>query len=469
MLTTIDRNLLFQTDSYKWTHWRQYKPGTHHVYSYLESRGGAFDELVWFGLKYYLRHFLAGVVFDADDIVEAADVAAEHFGDDTLFNLGGWTRLLNKHGGTLPVRIKAIPEGTVVSPGVPLMTVENTDPDFPWLPGVLESLLLKVWYPMTVASQSRAMAQIIKRHLERTGDPSLLPYKVHDFGYRGVSSEETAEIGGAAHLTIFRGTDTLPALLFLRRYYGAGRAAGHSIAATEHSTITSWGGPEQEVDAFRHFLQQHPRGTIACVSDSFNIWRACSEHWGTTLKAQVLARDGTLVVRPDSGDPIAVVPRVLELLGEKFGFKVNNKGYKVLNPKVRVIQGDGVDLSSIGAILSAAEAQHWSADNITFGCGGALLQKLHRDTCKVALKCSAAEIGGTWRDVQKDPITDQGKRSKAGRFEVHKAPTTGRLIAVREDTPRVGFSSDYLRCVFLNGVVQDRDDMLTTIRERAAV
>ncbi len=468
MLKVIDRNFLARSDSYKWTHWRQYPKGTRTVYSYLESRGGLFDETVFFGLQYYLLAYLSGPVFDLEDIEEAQAMAAEHFGDDTLFNREGWRHLFEKHGGTLPVRIRAVPEGSVVNTGTPLLTIENTDPEVPWLPGFLEGLLLKVWYPMTVASQSRAMAKVIKAHLERTGDPSLLPYKVHDFGFRGVSSEESAELGGAAHLTAFRGTDTLPALWFLRRYYKAKGAAGHSIAATEHSTITSWGGPEHEVDAFRNFLQMHPRGMIACVPDSFDIWRACSEHWGTTLRAEVEARDGVLVVRPDSGDPIAVVPRVLELLGEKFGYRVNDKGYKVLNPKVRVIQGDGVNLDSIGHILNAMERKLWSADNVAFGCGGALLQRLDRDTCKVAVKCSAAEVNGTWRDVKKDPITDHGKRSKAGRFEVHKCPTTGRYITIRQGESRRGFTGDVLRPVFENGRVLVTDS-LDTIRERAAL
>ena len=247
-------NFLLRTDSYKITHWKQYPPGTDGIYSYFESRGGMFPDTVFFGLQYYLKAYLKGSRFTLADIADADVFCAAHFGQ-SLFNRDGWTRLYNRHQGRLPIRIKAVPEGTAVHTGNVLLTAENTDPEFPWLTNYLESLLVKVWYPITVATLSRGIKKTILGFLQRTGDPSLLPFKLHDFGYRGVSSEETAGIGGAAHLLNFRGTDTLAGIVFLREFYHAKGMPGFSIPASEHSTMTAW-GHAREADAY----QEHAAG-----------------------------------------------------------------------------------------------------------------------------------------------------------------------------------------------------------------
>jgi nicotinamide phosphoribosyltransferase len=309
-----------------------------------------------------------------------------------------------------------VPEGMGINTSNVLMTVENTDPAVYWLTNYLETLLVQVWYPSTVATQSRAMKQVLLKYLQETGDPAGLPFKLHDFGFRGVTCPEQAAIGGASHLVNFQGTDTTVGLVLARKFYKA-QMPGFSIPAAEHSTITSW-GEENEVDAMRNMLEQYPDGFVACVSDSFDIYRACSDYWGTQLKDKVLARDGVLVVRPDSGDPPTVVNKVLDILGDKFGFETNAKGFKVLNPKVRVIQGDGIDFAMLDKILSAMKVNGWSADNIAFGSGGGLLQKLNRDTQKFAFKCSQVVIGDESRDVYKRPITGGDKASKRGRLKL---------------------------------------------------
>lgn len=413
-----DINTVETTDSYKISHWRQYPPKTEVIYSFFESRGGKYPEVTFFGLQYILKKYLEGVVVTQEDIEEAAEDFALHFGDETLFNREGWERIVNVHGGKLPVVIRAIPEGTTVPGHNVMLTIENTDPELPWVTNYVETLLSQVWYPSTVATQSRQMRKLILRYLRETGDPSLIDFKLHDFGFRGSTSVESAGIGGAAHLVSFKGTDTLQATRVARKYYYE-RMAGFSIPAAEHSTITSW-GKEHEADAYENMLKQFPEGTIAVVSDSFDVFKACRDLWGKKLKDQVLERNGVLVVRPDSGDPPTVVVKVLNILGEVFGYTLNTKGYKVLNPKVRVIQGDGIDYEMIGLILEAVKQASWSADNIAFGSGGGLLQKVDRDTEKFAFKCSAAQVGGIWRDVMKDPITDPGKRSKAGRMALIK-------------------------------------------------
>ena len=221
---------------------------------------------------------------------------------------------------------------------------------------------------------------------------------LHDFGARGVSSLESAALGGAAHLVNFLGTDTVSALCLARAHYHA-PMAGYSIPAAEHSTITSW-GREREVDAYRNMLRQFgkPGAIVAVVSDSYDIYRAISEHWGTTLRDAVIASGATLVIRPDSGDPVEVVAESLRRLDEAFGHVINGKGYRVLN-HVRVIQGDGINPDTIRAILQRITGDGYAADNVAFGMGGALLQRLDRDTQKFALKCSAARVDGEWVDV----------------------------------------------------------------------
>ena len=382
-------------------------------------------------------------------------------GNSDHFNVAGWQHILDNHGGKLPVKIKAVPEGTVVPVGNVLMTIEVTDPKCFWLTNYLETMLVEVWYPTTVATISYNAKKILNNALIKSGDPSGLDFKFHDFGYRGVSSQESAALGGAAHLINFKGTDTLAAIMMLKEYYDE-PCAGFSIPASEHSTITSW-GKEGEGAAFKNMLEQYSTGLVACVSDSYNIWDACSKLWGTDLKEKILERDGTLVVRPDSGDPKVVDLHVLELLGESFGFTVNEKGYRVLDPHVRVMQGDGINLKSLKEIIVHLTNNKWSIDNIAFGCGGGLLQKLDRDTQKFAFKASSITVDGEERDVYKDPVTDPGKRSKRGRLIL---ATIGDQIVTLNAKDNYG--NDMLQEVFCDGEVKVSYS-LEEIRGRASL
>lgn len=407
----LAKNILLNTDSYKVSMFKQYPAGTTGVYSYIESRGGRYDRTVMFGLQAFIKEYLLEPITQAD--IDVADEILTAHGEP--FNRAGWQYILDTHKGYLPVVIRAVPEGTVVPVKNVLATIENTDPECFWLTTYLETALLRaVWYPTTVATQSWTIKQVIKDFLEKTGDPSLIDFKLHDFGARGVSSMESAGIGGAAHLVNFMGTDTITGLLYAREYYNAG-IAGFSIPAAEHSTITSW-GRDNEVDAYRNMLKQFGReGTIlAVVSDSYDVFNAAENLWGGALKDEIIASGATVVIRPDSGDPEAVCRRLVQILHDKFGAVKNDKGFYVLN-NVRLIQGDGVNEASIRNILGSFMAYGYSADNIAFGMGGALLQQVDRDTQKFAMKCSSALINGKWVDVQKDPITDSGKKSKAGR------------------------------------------------------
>jgi nicotinamide phosphoribosyltransferase len=445
---------LYHTDSYKVTHWPQYPPNTEYIYSYFESRGGEFDQTVFFGLQYFLNQlvdinkWLRHETW-REQLDEAKGFYSNHFGAD-YFNYQGWQEIGQL--GYLPVSIRAVPEGWVVPTKNVLFTIQNTDPRFYWLPNWLETFLSQMWYPITVATNSFYMKKVLKYYLEETGDPLSIDYKLHDFGFRGVSSLETAAIGGAAHLVNFKGTDTIPALQLLRSFYDA-PMAGNSIPASEHSTITSW-GRNKERQAFRNMLDKYPSGTFACVSDSYNIFDACRLWASDSLKTKIEDREGVLVIRPDSGDPVKVILECLKILAHEFGSEKNKKGYVELNPKVRLIQGDGIDLKSMDKILAAMQLNGWSANNIAFGSGGALLQKFNRDTCKFAFKCSAIKVAGEarWRNVFKKPITDPGKESKLGKLLLLRH--AGKFVTVRKEFLNDDDKTDLMVEVFRDGVIK---------------
>jgi nicotinamide phosphoribosyltransferase len=407
----LAKNLILNTDSYKVSMFKQYPAGTTGVYSYIESRGGRYDRTVFFGLQAFIKEYLLNPLTQSD--IDIAEEILTLHGEP--FNRAGWQHILDKHQGFLPIVIRAVPEGTIVPVKNVLATIENTDPECYWLTTWLETALLRaVWYGTTVATQSKMIKNLITNYLEKSGDPSTIDFKLHDFGARGVSSMESAGIGSAAHLVNFMGTDTISGVLFAREYYNAG-IAGFSIPAAEHSTITSW-GRDNEVKAYSNMVSQFgkPGALLAVVSDSYDIYEAC-RMWSTELKQQVIDSGATVVIRPDSGDPVEVLPKMMRILGEGFGYTTNAKGYKVLN-NVRLLWGDGINQLSVRSILGVVvDLNGWSIDNLAFGMGGALLQQLDRDTQQFAMKCSAAEINGEWVNVFKDPITDSGKVSKKGR------------------------------------------------------
>lgn len=461
--SSLGTNLLLRTDSYKVSHWLQYPPGTQTVFSYIESRGGAFSHSLFFGLQAYLREYLSTPVTVAD-VDEAAALMAVH---GEPFNRAGWMRLIEKHGGYMPVRIRAVPEGSLVPVHNVLATIENTDPEFFWITSFLETELLRaIWYPTTVATLSGAAKATLLRYLEATCDDpqGQIAFKLHDFGARGVSSLESAALGGMAHLINFRGTDTLSALVAARRYYDCD-VAGFSIPAAEHSTITGW-GRDQESQAYRNMVEQFgkPGAVFAVVSDSYDIFNACDRLWGTELKDLVVQSGATLVVRPDSGDPAETVLKVAQILAARFGTTTNAKGYRVLN-HVRIIQGDGINLDALRLCLSNLFHNGFSAENIAFGMGGGLLQQVNRDTMQWAMKCSAMQVEGEWRDVFKAPVGDPAKASKKGRLTLVR-DAEGRMQTVRAEAMQSG-QQELLDTVFENGAILKRTSF-EAVRERAA-
>ncbi|XP_037745081.2 nicotinamide phosphoribosyltransferase isoform X7 [Chelonia mydas] len=352
-------NILLATDSYKVTHYKQYPPNTSKVYSYFECREKKtensrlkkvkYEETVFYGLQYILNKYLKGKVITKEKIQEAKEVYREHFQDD-VFNEKGWSYILEKYEGHLPIEVKAVPEGSVIPRGNVLFTVENTDPECYWLTNWIETILVQSWYPITVATNSREQKKILAKYLlETSGSLEGLEYKLHDFGYRGVSSQETAGIGASAHLVNFKGTDTVAGIALIKKYYGTkDPVPGYSIPAAEHSTITAW-GKDHEKDAFEHIVTQFSSVPVSVVSDSYDIYNACEKIWGEDLRHLIVSRSpkAPLIIRPDSGNPLDTVLKVLEILGKKFPVVENAKGYKVLPPYIRVIQGDGVDINTL--------------------------------------------------------------------------------------------------------------------------
>jgi nicotinamide phosphoribosyltransferase len=419
-IASILSNLILNTDSYKASHYLQYPPEASAMFSYIESRGGRYDRTLFFGMQMLIKEYLCRPITPA--MIDQAKAFFTAHGEP--FNETGWRYVVEHHGGYLPVRIRAVPEGSVVPTHNVLLTVECDDPHVFWLASYIETMLMRVWYPITVATQSWHLRKTIRGYLEKSSDDlAQLPFKLHDFGARGVSSAESAAIGGAAHLVSFMGSDTVLGVVAANHYYNETMAA-FSVPAAEHSTITSW-GRGRETDAFRNMIAQFgkPGAIVSVVSDSYDLFAAL-DAWGTELKQAVLDSGGTLVIRPDSGDPRTIVLQTMRTLEASFGSVVNSKGRRVLN-NVRVIQGDGVNPDSIEAILAAIDAAGFAADNIVFGMGGALLQQINRDTQCFAMKCSAIRLGSEWHDVFKEPVTDTGKRSKKGRLTLLRNRHTG--------------------------------------------
>lgn len=451
------KNIILNSDSYKYSQWPQYPEGTEYVYSYIESRGGKYDKLVFLGLQAFIREYMTTPV--TRKMIDQAEAIITAHGEP--FNRAGWEYIVDVHGGVLPVEIKSVDEGSVMYLKNVLVSIVNTDPACYWLTSFLETALLRaIWYPTTVCSNSYHSKEIIKEFLERNGDPSLIDFKLHDFGARGVSSLESAALGGMAHLVNFMGTDTVSGLLAAMEYYDA-EVCGFSIPAMEHSTVTSW-GRENEAEAYRNMLKLYGKAgaLVAFVSDSYSIYDACDKIWGAELKQEVIDSGAVVIVRPDSGDPVQVVNDCLKILDKHYGHTINAKGFRVLN-NVRIIQGDGIDHTMIRAILTVMELNGYSADNVAFGQGGALLQQINRDTLEFAMKCSAAMINGKWVEVYKDPVTSSMKKSKKGRLMLNLKD--GKFVT----NQLANGVEDYLTVRYRNGAILNETNF-AQVRAKAA-
>lgn len=442
----MTKNLLLSTDVYKTGHLEQYAPGTTKIYSYLTARSDKkIDNTVFFGLQYYLKEYLTRQI-TKEDVDEFCELKKEIIG-----NIGEAKNKLMRlvDMGYLPLKIKAVPEGTIVPCKNVLLTVTNTHPEFYWLVGFLESLLLKLWAPITVASFSKKLRNVVDKFAQETCDNfDMTKFQIHDFGFRGTSSEESASILGASHLLNFYGTDTIPAVHFLKTYYYATPPVGLSVPATEHSVMCSY-SQEEELQGFERMLEIYPNGIVSIVSDTYNLWNVLT-NFVDILKDKIMERDGKVVFRPDSGNPELIIcgnsassdenerKGALRLLWEKFGGTINSKGYKVLNPHVGLIYGDGIYYERFERILQAMKEMGFASSNIVFGIGGLLLQQHSRDDMGFAIKATYSEINGHPRELMKNPITDHNKKSLKGLmglfYENGQYITKDQLTWAQEDT-----------------------------------
>jgi nicotinamide phosphoribosyltransferase len=460
-------NPILAVDSYKLSHAAAYPSDVDGMFSYIEARTSAKHMIVPFGLQMWMKKFLT-VPITMQDIEEAILFAKPH---GEPFDPAPWIYLLQTYRGYLPVVIRAVPEGTPVPAGNVLVTIQCTDPKLFWLSSYLETVLQRaVWYPTTVASMDYEIKKDIAHFYRISGaNMPMVSFALHDFGGRGVTCAEQAEIGGAAHLVNFMGSDTIEGIRAANYYY-SNQMAGYSVPATERSIECSFGSSAAEEEEYlRHVLNTYakPGKIVSIVIDGYDVFR-CAEMLCTTFKDQIIASGAKVVFRPDSGDMMEIVPRILNLQCAAFGYTMTTNGYKKIN-NVGLLQGDGIDHMTIRSLLGKILAMGYSADNIVFGSGGALLQKVNRDTYKFAQKASAVRKGGKWVGISKNPITDPGKRSKEGLLTLIRSKMTGEYMTGEYGKVNAGEYNDVMQTVYAGGGKLLNTTTLDEVRARCAV
>ena len=444
-------NPLRKSDSYKDTHF--YGDDVTELLAYAEARGGEFPFTQVQGLQGILQEEFEGEFFTQKDLDEEYENSQQHFYPGFPYKKDGWQYILNTYKGRLPIDVHAVEEGSIIPTGNALFTIKSNDPKVPWIEQWVETVMQHTWYTTAVATKDRFCKEVGYRpFFDKSSDnPGAIDFILHDFGFRGATGTQAAARGGAAHLINFRGTDTKIAMDYLHQYYGAPRVSGWSVPASEHSQMTLK-GEGGEAGQVGELLKKYPKGILSIVGDSYDVFHFFKDIICVQYRDQIRARDGKVVGRPDSGDPVVQVPQLFAILRDGFGYIENSKNYIVLPPCVGVLWGDGMDLYSIIAQNRAIVAAHYAIDNIVNGMGGGLLQKVNRDTIKYAIKLCNAIIDGKEVPVQKNPKTDHGKASKAGRPALLKQDK-GRWVTVPDPT---GYSQtgNQLKLVFRNGEMQ---------------
>lgn len=444
-------NFLELTDGYKLDHRRQYPPGTTRVYSNFTpraSRIGGQEYVVFFGLQYAWARLqeIARETFFRRAEQEVCDeyrtLVRGYLGPEAADAIGtDHVRALHKLG-YIPLEFNALPEGSLVPLRVPMFTVENTHDDFFWVVNYFETYLSNTIWPMcTSATTAHRYRLLFDKCAAKTGgDSEFVPWQGHDFSMRGMMGCEAAAMSGAGHLLSFTGTDTLPAMRLLEKYYNGNGLIGGSVAATEHSVMCA-GGKEDEQGTFERLLALYPTGVVSVVSDTWDFWNVVTETL-PALKDRIMARNGKLVIRPDSGDPVRILtgdnvyqytgdPRgrgLIECLWDIFGGTVNQQGYKVLDPHIGAIYGDSITYDRASEILGRLEVKGFASTNVVLGIGSYTYQYTTRDTYGFAMKATWVRVNGEERMLFKEPKTDDGtKKSARGRLVVFKTHMGYRL------------------------------------------
>ena len=449
-------NIIINTDNYKHCHYQLYPKGTEYVSSYIEARGGDMPVTLFVGLQAFIREYLMHPI-TLENIDEAEFIEREQ---GMHFNRDLWLGILNDHGGYLPVEIEAVPEGTVLPIRNALVQVINTDPKYWWATSFFETALLRaIWYPTTIGTISwLAKQQVIEAFRATSDHPELVRHILHDYGARGVSSAESAALGGLAHLVNFSQSDTVPGILAAKQYYNA-VAPSNSGPNSEHAGFTAW-GREYEADAMANMLDLYAdNGVALLLTDSYDHENAVKNIIGVQLKEKIQNFPGLVGIRPDSGDVVQVTADTTEWLMDSFGYSVNSKGFKVLPDFIRTVQGDGVNRYSLPEVFSELERRGMAADNAVFGMGGGLLQHSNRDTMAFGMKANAVCVNGEWRDVSKAPTHDTVKHSKAGRLALQYVDGEYRTVP-RDSIPA---EENLLQPVFRDGKLLKKWDFAELI------
>ena len=447
------RNLVVDTDAYKITHWLQRPQNITKLYSYGEPRvGGKDKEICFFGLNPIIQnHFMQKVT--PEMIIEGIEESIDTFGTPDYFNKEVWQKVMNL--GYLPLRIRAVPEGTVLPEGNVAFTIESTEPWFANMVSHFEDYLMWVWYSTAVCTRAFNIKKGILPSFLKSSDftNEVLPVAVNDFGLRGGTFFEGSAIGGMAHLVHFVGSDNMPASRMIKDYYGMkGRAK--SVWATEHSVATAYGDGVGEFDYVKAQLSQFTDRTKSIVIDSYDPDNFIQNVVGNPeIRDMIISHEGRIVFRPDSGKPLTNVCKYSDMLGAIFGFSLNSKGYKVINHNVGLIQGDGMNEQSIPELYAEYIKTGWAADNIITGSGGGLLEEgLTRDTQRWAVKACYGEKDGVPFNIQKRPKSDMTKASKAGELKLHKIGSSFMTLESSKETPQQFKAyQDSLVTVFENG------------------
>lgn len=466
-------DLITLADGYKLDHRRQYPPNTQYVYSNFTPRASRVPtqkEVVFFGLQYFLKRYFGEVAQETFFGRSRREVVSEYekFTQGYLGpNSIGIDHIADLHSlGYIPLRFWALPEGTRTPLRVPMFAFQNTHPDFFWVTNYFETLISSVlWTACTSATTADRYRKLLDHWAYITGDESFVDWQAHDFSFRGMSSPESAALSGAAHLLSFTGTDTIPAIKLLEKYYGPTPGlVGGSVAATEHSVMCA-GGAATEEQTFERLLDLYPSGILSVVSDTWDLWSVITNIL-PTLKDKILARNGKLVIRPDSGDPVKILTGdddawggsaqskgVIQLLWDIFGGTVNEKGYKVLDSHIGAIYGDSITPDRASDICSRLAANGFASTNVVLGVGSYTYQHVTRDTYGFAVKATWAQVDGQEHFLFKDPVTDDGtKRSARGRLAVLPGSTGLQLVDNLNSSQWVGLGgADQLQSVWVNG------------------
>ena len=463
-------------DGYKVGHKFQYPDGTTLVYSNFtprKSRNPEQNEIVFFGLQYFVKEYLIRQ-FDenffqrpkAEVIQQYKRRIDNYLGKDCI----PYDHVEALHDlGYLPLEIKALPEGSLVPMRVPVLTIRNTKPEFFWLTNMLETLMSTIlWKPSTSATTAFEYFQTFTNYARETvgDDLSFVPWQGHDFSFRGMSGIEDAVMSGAGHLLSFTGTDTIPAIDFLENYYNADcetELIGGSVPATEHS-VMCMGTKDGEIETFERLITEvYPAGIVSIVSDTWDFWQVITEFL-PQLKHQILARDGKVVIRPDSGDPVKIIvgdpaapvgspeyKGAIACMWETFGGSVTPQGFKLLDAHIGLIYGDSITPARQLAILEGLKQKGFASYNVVLGIGSYTYEYVTRDTFGFAMKATYGEVDGEGRDIFKDPKTDDGtKKSAKGLMAVHRDAVTGKYVLQDQCTWEEEAQGE-LKTVFLDG------------------